>query len=510
MYIDQESLEKALYALWGSAGHLVKIWFTLKHMGLAVGAPPVEIDTSNSTESLQRLFSFGDQYGRFYIPFSHTSRYARMNHDAARSVIQTTIRRWATSGSVVTCDPTDYLEVVESEETDKLEVSTGRAYPLGLGYGSSGFAKSDEERVRIPITAFAIWYGRQTTIPGDIDQSSYLVQTMLEELHISSTERELLFVDDLLMPSVKRTPLSDEQIFQSCNPYIEGAKKPKLQVATAEFSDYIRSVKSMVSGIDKPAWMHGSPEDELRNLLSDGEKAILLYGPPRTGKTRLVDTLVPRDSRNRVTIQIHDGWGYDHLVEGLKPDPAGHWSWENGPLKAALKQDSSVIVLEEINRTLISQALGEIFSLIELAYRGKANAIVLRSGEELWIPDETQFIFTMNTVDKSTEEIDDALLGRVAAIECPPRPESLAEMLQSNNVPSNTRRSISQIFAEIQNIYPLGHGYFSGLSGDVASIQLIRYYKARIRPVLANFLGELRNDELSAIDNLVDELFGRT
>jgi hypothetical protein len=115
---------------------------------------------------------------------------------------------------------------------------------------------------------------------------------------------------------------------------------------------------------------------------------------------------------------------------------------------------------------------------------------------------------TMNTVDKSTEEVDDALMGRVAAVELPPRAEDLSEMLSSNSVPDETRQKIGEVFAEIQSIYPLGHGYFSGLKGEIKDDHVIRYYKARVRPVLANFLGELKAAELAKIDNIVDDVFG--
>lgn len=265
----------------------------------------------------------------------------------------------------------------------------------------------------------------------------------------------------------------------------------------------------MVSGLNLPAWMRTSPGDEVRELLAAGANAILLYGPPRTGKTRLIDSIVARDAADRCTIQIHDGWGYDHLIEGFKPDKDGKWDWSDGPLKTAVEAGKKCIVLEEINRTAISQALGEVFSLIEDAYRGEDNGITLRSGKKFFVPKDVVFFMTMNTIDKSTEDVDDALMGRVAAVELPPRPEDLSQMLTANEVPESTRERLAQLFAEIQNVYPLGHGYFAGLSGTVNGANVIRYYKARVRPVLLNFLGDLKRQELAKVDNLIDEMFGK-
>jgi 5-methylcytosine-specific restriction enzyme B len=507
MFIDRVTLERSLSTMYGTAGHLLKIWFVLKHMGLGSNPQGVEIDTSNSTPSLSRLFSCGASDGRFYIPFAHTPRWLTIKHDASRSIIQTTIQRWASSGSVVTCDPTEFLDI-SSAPGNKLLVTPGRRYPFGLGIDESGFALGDGKRVSIPIQAFSIWYGRTTEIPDSSEPINYLVNQMLEELNISQTERELIFIDDNIEVVTQATPLSNQDIFEVCSKFIDGTEKRTAQVFHETFSQYTRKLRSMVSGLDQPIWMRTSPEDEVKALLDSGAKAILLFGPPRTGKTRLIDQLVGRSDDSRCTIQIHDGWGYDNLIQGLKPDSEGRWKWESGPLKVALEQGKKYIVLEEINRTAISQALGEVFSLIEEAYRGEENAILLRSGEKLFIPHDIVFFMTMNTVDKSTEEVDDALMGRVAAVEFPPRPEDLSEMLAANAVPDNMRQPLGALFAEILSVYPIGHGYFSGLRGEVTPLQVIRHYKARIRPVLANFLGELKAEELVRIDNVVDELFG--
>jgi 5-methylcytosine-specific restriction protein B len=506
-FVSLATLNRALERLYGTAGHLLKIWFTLKHMGLAVGAPAIDVTTSNSTPALKRLFSYGAPDGGFYIPFAHTPRYLVMKHDAARSIIQTNIQRWASSGSVVTCDPTEFLDFSGGEGTN-LEVSPGRRYPLGLGNGEAGFALKDGARVALPITSFAVWYGRKNEVPDGVEPGSFLVQQMLSELRISAAERAVIFVDDDLAVRTQRTALKDQNIFKACRPFILQQREPMVEVDQEDFSSYERRVRSMASGLNLPAWLRISPEEAVRELLDAGATAILLYGPPRTGKTRLIDSAAKRNSESRCTIQIHEGWGYDHLVEGFKPDDDGSWAWKDGPLKAAVESGKKFIVLEEINRTAISQALGEVFSLIEEAYRGKENGIVLRSGKTFWIPENTVFLMTMNTVDKSTEDVDDALLGRVAAVEFPPRAEELGLMLTANGVPANVRERLGELFAEILKVYALGHGYFAGLKDAVDNRQVLRYYKTRVRPVLANFFGDLKREDLFKIDNLVDEMFG--
>ena len=265
----------------------------------------------------------------------------------------------------------------------------------------------------------------------------------------------------------------------------------------------------MVSMLDRPTWLRSDPDVDFRQLLASGAKAILVFGPPRTGKTRVIDEVIPRSCEKRSTIQIHDGWTYDHLVEGFQPDSHGVWHWKDGPLKEAIKQGKKYVVLEEINRTAITQALGEVFSLIEETYRGSANSVALRSGEAFSIPEDVVFILTMNNVDKSTEDVDDALMGRVAAIEFPARPEALTAMLAANGIPEALLRGLCELYSQILETYPLGHGYFAGIGPDANEAAVIQHYKTRVRPVLVNHLGVLKGAEIQRIDNIVDELFRR-
>src|SRR5437588_5559257 len=104
-FVTRDSLERALKRLHGTADHLLKVWLALKQMGMAQGVP-VEVTTASPTPALERLFSYGHPEGDFFVPFAHTRRFKTMKSDAARSIIQTTLRRWRDSGSVVTVDPT--------------------------------------------------------------------------------------------------------------------------------------------------------------------------------------------------------------------------------------------------------------------------------------------------------------------------------------------------------------------------------------------------------------------
>jgi 5-methylcytosine-specific restriction protein B len=508
-YVSADCLGKALDRLHGQAGHMLKIWLVLKWMGLREGSDPVEVDTRNSTEALTNLFGFGDPEGKFFIPFAHTPRYATMKPDASRSIIQSTVQRWASSGSVVTCDPSSYLDF--SSDDDGLTVSCGRSYPLGLGHGESGFARRDEVRVSLPITSFAIWYGRHTAIPADADPGDFLLKRMISELHISPVESSLIFVDDSIEVDTSDVPLTDEVIFAACSRFLTGDIGSLLALdreREESFEHYSRRVRSMSPQVGKPAWLRSRPSADLEKLIESQHRAILIYGPPRTGKSRIIDGLIPRSSPDRVTIQLHEGWSYDYLIEGYRPDDDGEWAWREGALATAIRSRKKFIVLEEVNRTSLSQSLGEVFSVLEDAYRGEQNAVILRSGEMLFIAEETTILMTMNNVDKSTEEIDDALLGRVSALEFPPDPEALIAILEDRNVAGEVAAMVVEAFAAILSIYPIGHGYFASIPHGASVDDCLFHLRTRVFPVIGNFLGQLRIDEMTILENSIGEIFG--
>jgi MoxR-like ATPase len=357
--------------------------------------------------------------------------------------------------------------------------------------------------VQIPDLAFAIWYYRQEDLPDPFSADA-LIERLRNDLHLEHAEMEAVFVRDRdWTPALQPKPLSDTELYRLVTAWMDG-RGTQEQITKESQQQYSLRIQSTMSLPEGPQWLRTNPAEQLQNLIKSGSKAILLYGPPRTGKTRAIDEVIPRTDENRVTIQIHDGWGYDELMVSFRPNERGEWEWTKGELLEAIRANKKYIVLEEINRTQASQALGEVFSLLEEKYRGKENAITLRNKEPFFIPEDTIIIATMNTLDKSTEDLDDALLGRFAGVEYPARVEDLISLLESNKVAEEMRTKLSELFATIQQYYPLGHGYFAELkpAGNV-----IDYYRARVRPVLQSHLKGYRDQDLANIDEKVDQLF---
>ncbi len=503
-YVDQRTLSAAVSQLKGTANVFFRIWLLLKRMGFTRDNP-VEVTTVNCDEPLREIFWYGDT-SYLFTPFTETPSDWKMKIDGGRSIIQTNIRQWADKTGTKT---PSFLDVREKERsgdgrtrTKPLIVRAEENYPVGLGLNESGFAVRDGTRVSVPTLALAVWIGRRKPIPDDADPKRFLVEHMTSKLKISTAEAAAVLVDEPFEISCAADPLSDTEMKTICDGSIAGAVR---NVALADTPEQNRERIQTVQTINgRPSWLNSNPGETLNATLQTGAKAILLYGPPRTGKTRAIDLLKARTDTDRITIQIHDGWDYEQLIQGLFPKLDSTFEWRLGQLAQAVQDGKKFIVLEEINRTLISQSLGEVFSLIEDGYRGEENAITLRSGAPFHIPNDVVFVMTMNTIDKSTEDVDDALLGRFACIEFPSRVEDLSTMLEAKGVEQAERDKICRVFGQIQEVYPLGQGYYASYSPNTDPLL---YYRTRIRPVLSNHLDGHNDDALGMIDNLVDEVF---
>ena len=271
-------------------------------------------------------------------------------------------------------------------------------------------------------------------------------------------------------------------------------------------SRFKRVEEATTTYTDIPSWIYDNPTEKLAELISSGERTLLLYGPPRTGKTHSIRELPYITPENSVFIQMHENQGYSNLITGLFPvyekgQSTPSFKWQDGVLLEAIKKGKKYIILEEINRTNIVQAIGELFSLIESDYRN--TEITLSSGEPLSIPDDVTFIMTMNNIDLSTEAVDDALLGRTASVYYAPRTEALYNLLRSKHIGKSDIDNIVKLFNKVQEYYPLGHGYFASYS---EKSNLRQYYLAHIRPILFNHFSSYQEDVIVTVDTFVQSL----
>ena len=220
MYISKETIKQAMIDLQNKANHMIKIWFVLKAMGLGKNNP-VTIDTKNSESSLKRLFHSGSSNGEFFVPFE-TNQKKLMKADAARSIIQTNVKKWMDK-TVSSIDPTGYLQI--EKVGTKWKVSTKDTYPTGLGKGKNGFAITDDGTVQIPILQMAVWIFAQDPIPETQDIPDFLRGKLRNLIHLTDDEEQAIFSSEDFEVKLQEQAITDSELFSLCMSH-ESENKP--------------------------------------------------------------------------------------------------------------------------------------------------------------------------------------------------------------------------------------------------------------------------------------------
>lgn len=311
--------------------------------------------------------------------------------------------------------------------------------------------------------------------------------------------------------------------------------------------------------------------DRILERLQD-EPNILLYGPPGTGKTHAMKTLQSRvkgtwfdsdevefpfenvDFPGEVKtawMTFHQDTGYEDFVLGLRPEPEdGGVSLKPraGTLLSlaehAKNGNTSILFIDEINRANVPKVFGQFISVMEKDFRLSEDGT--RSfdtiglslpqvndgdsiedpilGEEFDItvpyefPRNLYIVAAMNSLDRSTEPLDSALMRRFEQIRVFPEYENLADQLNTDYEAGSTLPGVEDTTAEQLSIallyrvntflqstlgedFQIGEWYFRRVIDAPEAdrlTELIRVWDGRVIPKLRE-LYRSREDQLAML-----------
>tara|TARA_B110000196_G_scaffold164928_1_gene141837 strand:- start:6522 stop:8192 length:1671 start_codon:yes stop_codon:yes gene_type:complete len=261
---------------------------------------------------------------------------------------------------------------------------------------------------------------------------------------------------------------------------------------------------------------------------------VLLYGPPGTGKTHLMQEVVKNFDNSFLSIDsnavrdafkfsvlasenimnsfvtFHQSYSYEDFIVGLRPDTNSEKLLSLSPEPGILLElsefsrttgDSSLLLIDEINRGNVSRIFGEFITLMEPGKRLAADGserpstitiklpgvkknspvVVELDGQKIKVPNPFSLpsnlytLASMNSVDRSVAPLDAAIRRRFHIVHLGPDMSEIKEQFKrfKSTVPEiETIKKLAIELLEYINEsisffkgkdYQLGHWYLSSL-----------------------------------------------
>lgn len=275
-----------------------------------------------------------------------------------------------------------------------------------------------------------------------------------------------------------------------------------------EFLEHAAYEQIAVSNI-----MINTSEEQLKDAILKHQDCIL-YGPPGTSKTYLIDK-IPSLLEDRLAlfqiVQFHANYSYEEFIEGIVPDVENKgFKYESGVFfefcKAAEEIDKDkvcVFVIDEINRANVTAVFGEVLNLME--NKGERKLLTAKRHVEFCIPANVVIIGTMNTADKTLAKLDFAFRRRFRFFAVFPSRAILHQMVSAVGIAEDVGLSIDDYTAcfDVLNTkllkHPLlgknltlGHVLWTRkeITGEPYSKEEIgRIFKETVFPQIENYCG---------------------
>ena len=269
------------------------------------------------------------------------------------------------------------------------------------------------------------------------------------------------------------------------------------------------------------AIIDGVDVDTIREDRKVGPEAVL----DRYSELRFKSSTGPGEApRGRVAmVTFHQNYAYEDFVEGIRPklgDATGGggetdsskqnltellYELRHGIFRSICrvadearrnaKTDGRpapryVLVIDEINRGNIPKILGELITLIEPSRRlgadDETTVTLPYSGNDFGVPDNLYIIGTMNTADRSIQQMDTALRRRFTFVEMMPDPDH--ELIPADVEGVNCRKMLramnERIALLLDREHQIGHTYLLNVT---TMEQLADTFGNRVFPLLQEY-----------------------
>lgn len=298
----------------------------------------------------------------------------------------------------------------------------------------------------------------------------------------------------------------------------------------------------------------GGLSNKIDELISRGDKNIILTGAPGTGKTFACQSYAREQVSNFIyennlekaegkqsayltvdyfikTVQFHPGYDYSDFIEGLRPKKVDSniiYDRKDGIFKDFCRQvvkfnenhkyanlaESAkfFFIIDEINRGEVSKIFGEAFSMIETDKRAPVDiesekvtnkvdtqysSLIEDKDKDpfqngFYIPENVYILATMNEIDRSLEAMDFAFRRRFSWLTVNVQ-DTLNEIIV-NSVLDDCTNSVSKHMSEIEKSFN----------------ELNKLIKKNLGPdymLGGSYLTSLKNSSKTSVKTLKEELW---